>query len=532
MHNYPLLLVIDTRLGEKMNKRIKGYARVSTREQAINSQAFEQQKARLREAGATEIIEDVQTGKKDTRPGLLKIMSLVQKKEVDEVVITRIDRLGRSVPIIRKNIDIFQKSGINLRALDQMIDLSTSQGMFAVNLLASLAELEVDMLSERTRHGKQHRRNQKIACESYPWGYTVVDSKYKLDHRPFLCLLESKPPNYLELYKEEDFKKLPGLTIAEIARDCIELFFNQKGVTRAVRLMFKKYGLGKTSSKKNGNDKIFHWSPSGFQRWLNNPVLQGHTVYSKYISVGKEGKRGPNDPANWVVHHNTHPDERLITDEDVEKIKEIISFNSRLGQKTFNRDPNISDIYREYTYQNKLVFCGECGSKCMPKSAGVSRRGRKIRLYFGCRYSHQGCSNRKSVQRVKIEDAIIKALVERSRNLDQSTTQSAGIPPKSERLIKLEVELESLNSFPGFNPDIERLKQERFQQIQEEKNPFSSNLIMRKTAEEIFRLGNDLTLWYTLSNDAKVEIFPKLVEKVIIRNGEIEAVILVKTGDN
>lgn len=82
MHNYPLLLVIDTRLGEKMNKRIKGYARVSTREQAINSQAFEQQKARLREAGATEIIEDVQTGKKDTRPGLLKIMSLVQKRKL------------------------------------------------------------------------------------------------------------------------------------------------------------------------------------------------------------------------------------------------------------------------------------------------------------------------------------------------------------------------------------------------------------------------------------------------------------------
>jgi hypothetical protein len=109
------------------------------------------------------------------------------------------------------------------------------------NVLGSLAEWETDLLSERVRHGIQHRRNQKKACESFPWGYQVVSDRYELDHRPLLCLLENRPANYLDLYNEAP-EKLPGLTVKQIARDCIDIFLQGKrGVRRAVRQFSKNW---------------------------------------------------------------------------------------------------------------------------------------------------------------------------------------------------------------------------------------------------------------------------------------------------
>jgi hypothetical protein len=82
-------------------KQVVGYARVSSREQAEDSQALQQQIARLKSAGATEIFQDIQSGSRDDRPALKQLINLVRKKEVDEVIITRIDRLARSLPKLR-----------------------------------------------------------------------------------------------------------------------------------------------------------------------------------------------------------------------------------------------------------------------------------------------------------------------------------------------------------------------------------------------------------------------------------------------
>ena len=109
-------------------KRIIGYARVSSREQAEDHQALEQQIARLKAAGATEIFIEVKSGRRDDRAKLNDLMSLVQLKQVDGVIVTRVDRVARSLPKLRQVIDVFLNSDVNLVILDQSIDLSTSQG--------------------------------------------------------------------------------------------------------------------------------------------------------------------------------------------------------------------------------------------------------------------------------------------------------------------------------------------------------------------------------------------------------------------
>ncbi|HEY9833839.1 MAG TPA: fdxN element excision recombinase XisF [Stenomitos sp.] len=502
--------------------RVVGYARVSSREQAIDSHALEQQIARLEAAGATKIFQDIQSGRRDDRPALKELMDLVHNREIDELRITRIDRLARSLTKLRECIDVFQEAGVNLRILDQQIDLSTPQGKLMANVLGSLAEWETDLLSERTRHGKQHRRNQKKACASSPWGYRVVNDKYELDNRPFLCLLLNRPANYLDLYNEA-LEKLPGLTVQQICRDTIEIFFEEKKLNQAVRTIFKKYGLAKISAHRNGVDGIFHWTSGAFKHWLINPVLCGHTVYFKKVSTG-QGKRKLNAPENWQIISDTHPEHRLLTDEEAREIKQIIKFNSKVGPFSFNQDPSRPDIYREHTYQSGLVFCAECGSKCISKSA---KRKQGHYYYFACRYAGMGCGNLKSIRKQMIEDVLIKTLVMTSVSLSQdSNAQRLDSPEKSYKLKQLEARLEALEKIPGFDPDMENLKAKTRQQIAEEINPFLSESLTSKTAEEIIRAGNNLAIWHTLSNDDKFKVYRQIIQRITIHNGVVKSVVL------
>lgn len=504
-------------------KRTVGYARVSSREQAEDSNALEQQVARLKAAGATEIFQDIQSGSNDDRPALKQLMKLVQEEKIDEVIITRIDRKARSLPKLRECIDIYNSSGVNLRILDQQIDLSTSQGKLMVNVLGSLAEWETDLLSERVRHGKQHRRNKQAANESYPWGYQVVNDKYQLDTRPFLCLISSRPDNYLDLYNESDFTKLPGQTIKEIAKNCLDIFFKHRGVSRGLKAIFNTYGIIKRSDNRNSRDGIFHWTSAGFNRWLTNPVLCGHTAYLQRITISKR-KRKINKPENWQIIHDTHPEHRLITDAEAAEIQQILKFNSKTGHFSFNQDPNHPVCYREYAYQTGLVFCAECGSKCITKSA--SHKGGKY-YYFACRYAGMGCGNPKSTRKSNIESALIKTLVQRSQTLASSDDkQLAQSQSKSEKLKQLESRLETLEKIPGFDPDLENLKEKTRQLIASEINPFLFDSTRNKSPEEIIRAGNNLAIWHTLSPDDKVKIYHQIVHRITIRNANVEEVIL------
>lgn len=394
------------------------------------------------------------------------------------------------------------------------------------NILGSLAEWETDLLSERTRHGKQYRRNNKKACESYPWGYKRVQDKYELNDSSLLCLLEDRPINYLELYNE-GIEKLPGLTVKEVARDCIEIFLQEKGLSRAVKAIFCKYGIVKTSAKKTGSNGIFHWTPVGLGRWLTNPVLCGHTAYLKRLTIGK-GQRKENDPNNWQIIENTHPEHRFLTDEEALEIKRIIKFNTRIGQQSFNRDPNCPDSYREYTYQSGLVFCAECGSKCISKTKETNLGKYQ---YFACRYAKMGCGNRRSTRKQNIESALIKTLVHKSTTLiiAQEAEPQPSFQRKSENLKKLESKLETLEQIQDFDPDLESLKNKIRQQIVEEVNPFISNSLENKTVEEIICAGNNLVIWHTLSNDNKVKVYHKLVQRITIRDSSVES-ILFKTS--
>ncbi|MDQ2709243.1 MAG: recombinase family protein [Actinomycetota bacterium] len=123
-----------------------GVARVSTRDQHP-----EAQHDALAAAGCDQIFVDKASGKLARRPGLDK--ALLVAREGDQLVVTKLDRLGRSLEHLIELSKELQSRGVDLVVLDQGIDTSTPVGRLFYSIIGAIAEFEHALMSERTRDG-------------------------------------------------------------------------------------------------------------------------------------------------------------------------------------------------------------------------------------------------------------------------------------------------------------------------------------------------------------------------------------------
>ncbi|MEI7586045.1 recombinase family protein [Runella sp.] len=128
-----------------------GYARVSTKDQNL-----ELQWDALTKSGCEMIFQEKASGIKTDRPELAKMMS--QLRNGDVVCIYKLDRLGRSLKNLLELVAEFEKRGVGLRSLTDSIDTTTPQGRLVLNIFASLAEFERDLIRERTKAGLEAAR--------------------------------------------------------------------------------------------------------------------------------------------------------------------------------------------------------------------------------------------------------------------------------------------------------------------------------------------------------------------------------------
>lgn len=132
-----------------------GYARVSTHQQ---QESLSAQKQALEEYGCENIYTDQVSGAKTNRPGLMA--ALEYAREGDSVVVTRLDRLGRSTIDILRTVEELDDRGIRIEALDTKLDTDTPAGRLVISVLASMAEFERNLIVERTKEGLAHSKAQ------------------------------------------------------------------------------------------------------------------------------------------------------------------------------------------------------------------------------------------------------------------------------------------------------------------------------------------------------------------------------------
>lgn len=132
-----------------------GYARVST-----STQSLDAQRDALLAAGVDvrHLRVEMASGRRDDRPVLAALLAEVA--DGDAVVVTKLDRLGRSLSHLVHVVDELERRGVALRSLSEQIDTSTSAGRFMVHMLAALAQMEADLIRERTLDGLAAARSR------------------------------------------------------------------------------------------------------------------------------------------------------------------------------------------------------------------------------------------------------------------------------------------------------------------------------------------------------------------------------------
>ena len=126
--------------------RLIGYARVSTEEQGTDPQTDE-----LRAAGCTAIREEHASGADRSRPVLARLLRDITAG--DTLVVVRLDRLARSVSHLLVVIEQLAAKGAYFRSLRDPIDTTTPQGMFSLQVMGAVAQLERALIAERTKAG-------------------------------------------------------------------------------------------------------------------------------------------------------------------------------------------------------------------------------------------------------------------------------------------------------------------------------------------------------------------------------------------
>ena len=131
---------------------IFGYARVSTKSQARDGNSLEAQKEELLSAGAEKIYVDTFTGTKMDRPEFVRMKNQLRKG--DTVIITKLDRLARSVSQASGLITEMIDDGVTINVINLGILSNDSVNTLMRNILLSFAQFERDMIIQRTQEGK------------------------------------------------------------------------------------------------------------------------------------------------------------------------------------------------------------------------------------------------------------------------------------------------------------------------------------------------------------------------------------------
>lgn len=386
-----------------------GYGRASTDGQG---EALQAQVVRLEQAGCDRVISELVSGLDNDRPGLLEAMALVKSGGVQELLVTRVDRLGRDAAYTDQLIGLCAIHGVRIRALDGgEIETSSPQGFFMARTMTSLAEMESRMLSMRIR--KQF-------------------AVYRAQGRH---LRRRKPFGYMG---GPDHKLVPNP--------------DQWGAAEKVLRRLRHYGSFSQVAKEL--PEWCDWTPaaSSLQFWFVNPIIRGHVPHLYDKRSGKGWK------ASWAeIYYDQH--QPLIQETEWQELARFL----QQTKNKFDGKPTVESVHG----LTGLMRCAACGSRLRRNSsAGVA--------WWRCR--HRLCSDRGGISEARALERVIAACVAASehlaaiaaapeaehpavalkrRDLEELQRLAARNPALEPSVLTLQREIESLTRRGVTSPDVE-----------------------------------------------------------------------------
>ena len=169
---------------KKEGSRVALYARCSTHDKG---QDPELQLAPLREycqkrgfAIIGEYVDNGVSGTKDRRPQLDALMSAARKRQVDIILVWKLDRFGRSLKQLVTALDELTGLGIGFISYQDNLDLTTPQGRLMFHIIGAMAEFERELVRERVKAGLDNARRKGKRLGRRPLPQVTHDNIHKL----------------------------------------------------------------------------------------------------------------------------------------------------------------------------------------------------------------------------------------------------------------------------------------------------------------------------------------------------------------
>ena len=179
--------------------RAIGYARVSTEEQAREGVSLDNQEAKIR---AYAVINDLElidvvrdegiSGKTLNRKGIARILEMVQAREIDALVVYKLDRLSRKTIDTLNTIELFENNGVAFHSISERIDTKSASGKFFLTIVSALAQMERDLISERTTDALSFKRTKREWMGRIPFGYRIEDNHLVEDPEAMRTIQKAK----------------------------------------------------------------------------------------------------------------------------------------------------------------------------------------------------------------------------------------------------------------------------------------------------------------------------------------------------
>ena len=461
------------------------YIRVSTEDQAREGFSLGEQKEKLLQLCAFKsyevfkIYEDAGISAKDMehRPAFQEMLSDMKKGKINYIVAYKLDRVTRSVRDLEELISVLEQYNCFLVCDRDDVNTSTANGRFFVRMLTVLSQLEIEIVSERTKFGL----NGAIKSGHLPG---VLALGYKKDGNKKTIIDETTKPVIERIFK----MYLEGKSFQQISN-----IFNEEELLKPKK-----------------------WKDTTIQKIIDNKIYMGD--YEQFKRIAK------NENIKPVVYMNVV--EPIIS----RAVWEECQHQKEKNQRTYTRD-------RVYLFFQKLE-CPSCHRIMKCKGSGGKKRKY---MYYTCEKCHINYREDKIEElltnfiydMVEYDMAVKKYFLpvlaeHKPTKTDDIDKEIKSLEKQKERIKKAYmsgiVEMEDFSEdYKLIEDKLEILEQKKNESLDLDNMTFSPQQLMadrdieRETMIRLDTLNSVVkTTWESKSKEEKQEFISKLVESVII----------------